>query len=505
VGSDRRGRSRLGIAALGSAAAMYLSSGDPLLPWLAWIAPAPILALAFEKRSRLKPASTSDTTAQSRLKPASTPDTPASTSDTSLALAAFVAGFAGNLAWVVLYRGILPVVPLLGFALLFGAAFAAAAWLTAWVTERRGPWAGVVSFPSFWVAFELGVARWSPHGTAGSLAYSQVDFVLLIQVAAWTGLAGITFLVQFVAAGVASAVGAVDAGGSRWRFAAIPTGLLAVVTIFGAWRVQATTHDVHVAVGLAARDQAMARFDTTSRDEAMPVAAAYLDAVRTLAGRQVEAIVMPEKMVGLAPAYEQEVSNLFAAAAEEHQVLLVAGLNLVGRAQARNVAAVFSRGRKALEYDKQHLVPGFERMYTPGSSPALYKAPGGMTGIAICKDMDFAQLGREYSRAGVGLLFVPAWDFTRDGWLHSRMALMRGVEGGYSVARAAASGLLTASDPLGRVVAERGSDEAPTSMLLAILPLGRGGTFYGEHGDWFAWGSVLAAAALLALAATRTR
>ena len=54
--------------------------------------------------------------------------------------------------------------------------------------------------------------------------------------------------------------------------------------------------------------------------------------------RRVEAIVLPEKMVGVAPTYEQEVSSLFAAAAEEHQVLLIAGLNLVGRAQARNRA-----------------------------------------------------------------------------------------------------------------------------------------------------------------------
>ena len=55
----------------------------------------------------------------------------------------------------------------------------------------------------------------------------------------------------------------------------------------------------------------------------------------------------------------------------------------------------------------------------------------------------FAEIGREYSRAEVGVLFVPAWDFTRDARLHSRVAVMRGVEGGFSVARSAANGLLT--------------------------------------------------------------
>jgi apolipoprotein N-acyltransferase len=218
----------------------------------------------------------------------------------------------------------------------------------------------------------------------------------------------------------------------------------------------------------------------------------------------VEAIVLPEKMVGIAPGYDEEASELLAAAAAEgHDVLLVAGLNLVGRRQARNVAAVFSHGRRALEYDKRRLVPGLERMYAPGATVGLYKAPGGMTGVAICKDMDFAAIGRDYSRAGVGLLFVPAWDFTRDAWLHSRMALMRGVEGGYSVARAAANGELVGSDDRGRIVAERSSDEARQSMLLASLPLGHGHTFYGDHGDWFGWGSVMAASLILALAALK--
>ena len=49
--------------------------------------------------------------------------------------------------------------------------------------------------------------------------------------------------------------------------------------------------------------------------------------------------------------------------------------------------------------------------------------------VAICKDLDYPPLGRAYARAEVGLLLVPAWDFQNDGWLHSRMAVMRGVEG----------------------------------------------------------------------------
>jgi apolipoprotein N-acyltransferase len=243
----------------------------------------------------------------------------------------------------------------------------------------------------------------------------------------------------------------------------------------------------------------MRRFEASTPEQALPVVNAYLDAAHTLAARRVEAVVLPEKMVGVAPAYEDEVARQFSSLAERDEVLLVAGLNLVGRRQPRNVAAVFSRGRKVLEYDKRRLVPGVEAEYAAGQAAGVYRAPGGMTGVAICKDMDFAELGREYGRAGVGLLFVPAWDFTRDARMHSRMAVLRGVEGGYSVARAAANGLLTGSDDLGQVLAERPSDAATQSMLLVALPLGRGKTFYSEHGDWFAGLCLAGAAGLLAL------
>jgi apolipoprotein N-acyltransferase len=91
------------------------------------------------------------------------------------------------------------------------------------------------------------------------------------------------------------------------------------------------------------------------------------------------------------------------------------------------------------------------------------------------------------AQAGVGLLLVPAWDFSKDGWLHSRMAVLRGVEGGYTVARAASRGRLTVSDPYGRILAERTSDSGPEVLLSAVAPIGPAHTFYSRAGDWFAW------------------
>ena len=93
---------------------------------------------------------------------------------------------------------------------------------------------------------------------------------------------------------------------------------------------------------------------------------------------------------------------------------------------------------------------------------------------------------------------MPAWDFVRDRWLHSRMAVVRGVEGGYAVARSADDGLLTLSDARGRVLAERASSDSADVLLSGIVPVGPGGTLYSLGGDWFAWLSLVAAACAVA-------
>jgi len=101
--------------------------------------------------------------------------------------------------------------------------------------------------------------------------------------------------------------------------------------------------------------------------------------------------------------------------------------------------------------------------------------------------MDFPRLGREYGRAEVRLMLVPGWDFGRDAWEHSRVAVLRGVEGGYSIVRAARDGFLTISDSYGRVLDQERSSERPYAELEAKVPIGSGMTIYDRIGDTFGW------------------
>ena len=124
--------------------------------------------------------------------------------------------------------------------------------------------------------------------------------------------------------------------------------------------------------------------------------------------------------------------------------------------------------------------------------------------MTICKDMDFTPLSRAYGAAGVGLMLVPAWDFVLDRTAHGHMAILRGVESGFAIARAAKQGYLTVSDNRGRIRAETTSDSAPFATLLTTVPESHTPTLYLWLGDWFAWLSLaMLAGALVHLARLR--
>ena len=95
-------------------------------------------------------------------------------------------------------------------------------------------------------------------------------------------------------------------------------------------------------------------------------------------------------------------------------------------------------------------------------------------------------------------MLVPAWDFHVDGWLHSRMAVMRAVENGFALARSARNGLLTLSDNRGRILAETATVPGRFVSISGILNVGPETTFYARTGDWFAWLGVAAFVVLFA-------
>jgi apolipoprotein N-acyltransferase len=395
----------------------------------------------------------------------------------------------GAAALVYAYADALP--PVL-FVVIIAAAsveFAVVIVLTRLAAQRLPVWAATLSFPAFATAAEFLAQLPSPHGTFGALGYALSDVRALVQVASVGGIAA----VSFVAALVPMTIALIIHTPACWRSALAAGGLpIVVALVFGAWRLS-LPYEPRTRVALVSIDS-LTLLSVRNPGQASQVADAYARAIATLEGQQLEAVILPELVFVDATGTAVDASARLQEAANRMGTRIVAGFDeVLEDGRHANTARVFSPRAPRLTYLKRKLIPGLESDLVPGSGPLLIDDRA----VAICKDLDFAPMIREYGRRGTSLMFVPAWDFKLDGRLHARMAVMRGVENGFAMARAGANGRLTVSDAFGRIIAEAiTSDQGPV-ILTAEVGLTSRRTIYSQVGDVFAWLIVVAAAGLL--------
>ncbi|WP_067534898.1 nitrilase-related carbon-nitrogen hydrolase [Nocardia crassostreae] len=367
-----------------------------------------------------------------------------------------------------------------GSALVFGALIALTRVLLLW----HRPVLAALVVPAGWVTLEYVLSLAGSTGAWWSIAYTQADVLPFIQTAASTGVWGLTFLILLVPA-AAAAVAAPATTRAQWiRVGGGLVVALTAVTAFGAWRLAAPYEREHVRVGLVAISQPPDYVPVDSPDGRDMVARAITE-IERLADQGARAVVLPEKAWRADESTLPLLSGPLTEVAARRNVHVVAGLILTRGGTSVNAAIDFPSG---VTYAKQYLVPGLENDLTPGTEFTL--VPGEPWALAVCFDLDRPNLVRANQRRGATLLLVPALDFTDDHWLHSRMAVLRGVESGMGVARSAQLGELVAGDSRGRVLTSVRADISATATALADIPLTESRTIYARFGDWFAWLSV---------------
>lgn len=386
---------------------------------------------------------------------------------------AFVCGLMGEAGPMWFYGRVLPLI--YGLAVYQALVFALAVLFMRGLYYRVSPAAAIPGFAAMTAAIEYLYGLVSPNGSFGALGYAMVDVVPLLQTASLTGVAGLSFLAALIPAGLAVLCVKRDpAALAAWG---LPV-MLALV--YGLWQLSQPL-GAPVKIALLSDDRYAGRI--YNHPEAGPeIAAVFTAQIAEAAAQKPAAIVIPEKMLA---AGTQLTSDS----------VIVAGLDGPVKDGRLNIAALYE-GTNTRLYLKKRMVPGLEAEYRPGHAELITRISGQTAGITICKDMDFASDLRLYGK--LGLMLVPAWDFDRDRYLHGRMAVVRGVENGFSLARSASQGLMTLSDAHGRIIAEKATLNGP-SMLIGDLPAGKGHTLYSRIGDVFAQAILILWLSLLAL------
>ncbi|MGE5569776.1 MAG: nitrilase-related carbon-nitrogen hydrolase [Rhodospirillales bacterium] len=390
----------------------------------------------------------------------------------------------------------LPLALLLASVIVPAAAFCLAVVLFRAFFRRGQPWLAALAFPCLVIAYEYLISL--SVGTFNSTAYTQLKNLPVLQLGALAGLWSIGFAVMLFP----SMIAAILLSPARPRrqlsiaFAAIHVCVLG----YGVWRLSTAPNSPPqtISIGVVASDLPQNTFPDKDPD-AMRLLREYADQVKLLAQRGARIAVMPEMTALVRESISADVDALFRQTAREANIQIVVGvLHATGNGTFNEARLYPESGAPPVVYRKRHLVPVVEGRTTPENDFEIVRHPAGIIGLAICRDMDYPDPARQYGQAQAGLVLVPAWDFDIDRYWHGHLSILRGVENGFTVARAAKNGLLFVSDSRGRILAEtRTTPELPFTTMLATVPVHHAVTLYQFWGDWFAWFTLAVLGALL--------
>jgi apolipoprotein N-acyltransferase len=450
----------------------FVMNMDPVW-WLAWILPGLLFAIALR--------------------------TEAWTARGLVALAALI-GASSNLGYFLMVMPLFAVMIVLllqalMWVLIIGAARRIVkAWEAAWT---------VLALPVVSVAVDTLLAHFTPDGNFGSLAYTQAEMLPVAQFAALFGTGGILFLLMLFNSALAFAFNY----GLKLRGAAVMYGGTAVIVAlaagFGVWRLQVEPEGSPVSFGIATVDDYI---DSPRSAGSRDVWTQYEAQVQELAGSGAKVVLLPEKIAVLAVPDAEARKRWLSELARSNHVWLVAGLGVDDGKQRRNEAWWFAPdGRLVTNYLKHFMAPP-EREFVSGDEYPVNDIAGVRYGVAICKDMHFASLGRGFGQRRARVMLIPAWDFDVDARMAANMTKLRGIENGYVVVRSSRQGLLSISDGYGRMLAVERSARLPGTTLFATVSVPeQQETFYTRSGDMLGWACVIAAVLLTVLAFRRVR
>jgi apolipoprotein N-acyltransferase len=371
-------------------------------------------------------------------------------------------------------------------------------------------WIGAtLIFPMAWVAVEFLRSRFTTAATWGSIAYTQYGNPPLMQVAAFVGIWGITFLIAWFAATFDWAW----SRGFEWTIVRMP--VLMYITVLGvlvlsgslrlAWAptdrpsIRAATLnrpvDLFVPGEMTRISEGRVSPDERHRlgEKLTRLHHWFLEGSRREARAGARLIVWPEQNLLIfsedEPAFLERAQRV---AADEH-VYLAMGMGTIHLGSAlpfeNKLVLIDPSGRTLVSYLKSHPVPGWEAGIMrrgDGRVPVIATKDGRMAG-AICYDASFPEFIRQAAQDSADLLILPVNDWKQIKDIHFQMHTFRAIENGIPIVRAAASGLSGAFDPWGRVLGVSDYFAAGDRTLTVQVPVGGVRTLYSRTGDLFAW------------------
>jgi len=389
--------------------------------------------------------------------------------------------------------------------------------------------------PPLWVTLEWIRGRaltGFPWGLAG---YCLARCLPLIQVAAWTGVYGVTFLI--LSANVLGAAWIQRRPGEERKLVALGTAvslLYVALLAVGARELHKRSRGAPVLIGLV--QASVPQDQKWSAEAARGILSEHERLTSEAAEQGARLILWPESSSPFPLSFPVTGSSATRVRPNweyrRRLEVLSTRLNvslLFGAVDYRetdsgvrpvNAAALVRPDRSwGTTYAKAHLVPFGEYVplanilpfvsrlargaigdFLPGSRPVLAEAAGLQLGTSICYEIIFPELVRQFPLRGARVLA----NLTNDAWFgtsagpyqHFDMAVLRAVENRRYLIRAANTGISGIVEPSGRVLSRTGLGES-RALVGAVYPTARK-SVYTRLGDVFAIVCAILTAAALA-------
>ena len=399
---------------------------------------------------------------------------------------------------------------------------------------RRGmasPWAAAL----LWTTLEYARSAGPIGFPWAAIGYTQHANPILLSLAAYTGVYGMSFGVVLVAATLAAIARDLRVARRLSRSSRVALAGAAVIAAAGFFLRSAPdpgAETIRVAV-LQGNIEQGAKWNPEWAERTITT---YEDLSRRAVEAGAELVVFPETALPGALNSDPVLRERMAELARETGAAYVVGSVAVERQPGGRAIEFFDSafviqpdGSFGARYDKAKLVPFgefvpfrdwlrpfFEAIARGMATERVTRGPGpralsiaipnalaaGVTvGVPICYELLFPDLTRRFVSDGAVLLLAitnDAW-YGRTGAPYQFLAMtaVRSAENGVWTARAANTGVSAIIDSQGRVRSHTRIFER--DLLVGDLPLRaspRGGTFYARHGDIFVYGCWVAIVAL---------
>lgn len=385
----------------------------------------------------------------------------------------------------------LPLVLALGYGIPLGLIFSAGFLFWDKLRHRIPNTFNGITFSAVMITVEWIQHRFTPFGTWGAAANTQLENLSFLQSVSLAGMAAVALPMYWFAALLAQAI---DEKSIQYRQFSVLALLLISLHVYGGIRLGDVTMTEHTKVAAIGTDATFGGLPLPEADEIIIINKALFQRSEEAAKNGAKLISWTEGATISHPNEEADLIKRGQEFSAKNRVELVMSYIVTIEVEPlkyeNKYVWIGDDGKIRHDYLKHEPVPGEPAIR--GIKPlVLAQTAFGPAAGAICYDYDFPYLGLENAKLNPGLVVVPSSDWKGIDPIHSQMASLRAIEGGYSLLRPTRFGLSVAYDFKGRVRGWQSANEEGPGIMIANVPTKPVQTLYKAAGDWLVYLAII--------------